>query len=150
MKKIAAIGITELDLLEECFPIVVGEKLQFRGKTVKAEFILPCKPQWMRDDDGEIVQFPDAQNVPVLLYELSHNTMVLRKQHKGSLDALRQSVYDKAAACFKDEDAKQDREMLSKCKWICKVYRSRSVFLPADAKGKIGMDIFHMLGVIGG
>ena len=150
MKKVAAVGITDLDLLEGCFPIAAGDKLQFRGKTVKAEFTLPGKPKWMRDDNGKIIPFPEAKGVPVLLYEIACNPLVPMKQQKGGFDALRQSVHDKAALWLKKEDAKQDGEMLKKCKWICKVYRSRSMFLPADEKGMVGVSAFHILGMIGG
>lgn len=164
MKKIADKGVTEIKLPDGTIPLVIGNELQFHGgglpafERVKAKFTLPSNVKWMRGECGELMKAPVSNALFVVMYEDAVNPFfqLNSKESLKKIVKIRKKVIDSAVEALKKYDVSKDKEMLKKCKWVCKVFRTSPTIIPTDEKpwkghkGRIGACAFQLLGMIGG
>ena len=168
MKKVAAVGITEIALGLGDIPLVMGNELQFHGPNGVFKFSLPSKPKWYRGEDRKIMKIPKDIRMSVPLYEDAVNPYLQLESKKSTkeLAIIRIFIHADAVSLLQKEDVKSDKEMLKKCKWVCKIFRTQVTVLDADErpcadkvvdgrvikghKGRVGACVFQQLGMIGG
>jgi len=127
-----------VDLPEGAIAMVEGDKLVFHG-TSKVQ-ALPGKPKWTRNEKGKMIPIRSDKDCPEM-FMVEAETL----DDKTAKVAKEQALW-----VLKQKDDKMDAEMLNKCSWICKIFRTRPYALTSKSFKEVGAKSFQMLAVVGG
>lgn len=158
-KTVAVKGTSRLMCPEVSFPIVEADRLRFSASCpqncLNVGYALPGRPLWMRDVEGHICSCPDAKRFVVPMCEIAVNPRLplgevdakAKEWGVATLAEVREHLGETGRRKLVDED----KAMLGKCRWVCNIYRTLPVVLPADEPGGyMGVVAFQVLGMIGG